>query len=185
LVRVRSNQARRRTAPPPADSRFRADLLKATVPFVTAVVDVPGVRSVSLVGSIVTDRPDPKDIDLLLVVADDTDLSVVARLARRLQGRVQQVNRGADVFLADERGRYLGRTCRWRDCRPGIRASCDALHCGRRPHLHDDLGTVRLDSHTVAAPPVTLWPEVVRRIGLPTDVERMIDELRLCLGAGH
>jgi hypothetical protein len=161
----------------PSDPGHRADLLDATVQFVTAVVDVPGVRSVSLLGSIVTDRPDPKDIDLLLVVTDAADLSVLAGYARRLQGRAQQVNRGADIFLADERGIYLGRTCHWKECRPGIRASCDALHCGRRPHLHDDLEDVRLDSRTVAAPPVTLWPQVVRRIELPTDVERMIDVL--------
>ena len=155
----------------------RLDLLAATARFVRAVVDVPGVQSISLLGSIVTDRPDPKDIDLLLVIADDTDLSVVAGHARRLQGRAQQLNRGADIFLADERGTYLGRTCHWKECRPGIRASCDALHCGRRPHLHDDLEDVRLDPRTVTAPPVTLWPHVVRRVVLPADVERAIDEL--------
>ena len=104
-------------------------------------------------------------------------MSVLAFHARRLQGRAQQLNRGADVFLADERGTYLGRTCHWKDCGPGIRASCDALHCGRRRHLHDDLGDVRLDPRTVTAPPVTLWPRVVRRVVLPADVERMIDEL--------
>ena len=155
----------------------RSELLDATVQFVTAIVAVPGVRSISLLGSIVTDRSDPKDIDLLLVIADDTDVSMLAGHGRRLQGRAQQLNRGADVFLADERGTYLGRTCHWKDCGPGIRASCDALHCGRRPHLHDDLGDVRPDPRTVTAPPVTLWPRVVRRVVLPADVERMIDEL--------
>lgn len=155
----------------------RSELLDATVRFVTAIVSVPDVRSISLLGSIVTDRPDPKDIDLLLVITDDTDVSIVAGHARRLQGRAQQLNRGADIFLADERGTYLGRTCRWRECRPGIRASCDALHCGRRPHVHDDLEDIRLDACTVMAPPVTLWPQVVRRAVLPVDVVRMIDEL--------
>jgi hypothetical protein len=135
------------------------------------------VRSVGLLGSIVTDRPDPKDIDLLLVITDETDVSVLADHARRLQGRAQQLNRGADVFLADERGAYLGRTCHWKHCGPGIRASCDALHCGRWPHLHDDLEDVQLDSRTVTAPAVTLWPQVVRRVVLPADVERMIDDL--------
>ena len=158
-------------------SGHRAELLDATVGFITAIVNVPGVRSISLVGSIVTNRPDPKDIDLLLVIGDDTDVSVLAGHARKLQGRAQQLNRGVDVFLADEGGTYLGRTCHWKDCRPGIRASCDALHCGRRPHLHDDLEDVRLDPRVVAAPPITLWPRVVRRLVLPADVERMIDEL--------
>jgi hypothetical protein len=155
----------------------RSELLDATARFVKAIVAVPGVRSISLLGSFVTDRPDPKDIDLLLVIADDTDVSILAGHGRRLQERAQQLNRGADIFLADERGNYLGRTCRWKECRPGIRASCDALHCGRRPHLHDDLEDVRLDPHIVAAPPVTLWPQVVRRVVLPADVEYLIDEL--------
>ena len=72
-------------------------------------------------GSIVTTKPDPKDIDVLVVVTDDADLSPLATAARRLQGYAQRFNRGADVFLADERGIYIGRTCRWRDCRPGVR----------------------------------------------------------------
>ena len=155
----------------------RSDLLDATIRFITSIVEVPGVQSVSLLGSIITDGSDPKDIDLLLTITDDTDVSVLAVHARRLQGRAQQLNRGADVFLADERGTYLGRTCHWKECRPGIRAACDALHCGRRPHLHYDLEDIRLDPRTVAAPPVTLWPQVVRRVVLPLDVERMIDEL--------
>ena len=138
---------------------------------------MPGVQSVSLLGSIITDGSDPKDIDLLLTITDDTDVSVLAAHARRLQGRAQQLNRGADVFLVDERGTYLGRTCHWKECRPGIRAACDALHCGRRSHLHDDLGEFRLDPRTVTAPPVTLWPQVIKRVVLPLDVERMIDDL--------
>ena len=155
----------------------RSDLLDATIRFITSIIEVPGIQSISLLGSIVTDRANPKDIDLLLAISDDTDVSVLAAHARRLQGRAQQLNRGADIFLADEHGTYLGRTCHWKECRPGIRAACDALHCGRRPHLHDDLEDIRLDPRTVTAPPVTLWPQVVRRVALPPDVERMIDEL--------
>jgi hypothetical protein len=155
----------------------RWDLLAAAICFVRGAAAVPGVRSVSLLGSITTARPNPKDIDLLVDIGDETGVTVLATHARRLQGRAQQLNRGADIFLADEHGRYLGRTCPWRECRPGIRVSCDALHCGRRPHLHDDLKTLRLEDHLVAAPPVTIWPEVVRRMRLPADVERMIDEL--------
>ena len=155
----------------------RSDLLDATIRFITSVVEVPGIQSISLLGSIITDGSDPKDIDLLLTITDDTDISVLAAHARRLQGRAQQLNRGADIFLADERGTYLGRTCHWKECRPGIRAACDAFHCGRRPHLHDDLGDIRLDPRTVTAPPVTLWPQVIKRVVLPLDVERMIDDL--------
>jgi hypothetical protein len=156
----------------------RAELLAAAVPFVRAVRAIPGVRQISLVGSIVTPRANPKDIDFLIRITDDVDVEVLARHGRRLQGRAQQCNRGADVFLADERGQYLGRTCRWEDCRPGVRMACDARHCGRRPHLHDDLDDVALSAAVVAEPPVTLWPVLVRRVALPTDVELMITELQ-------
>jgi hypothetical protein len=160
-----------------APQGYRSELLTAAARFVRAVVAVPGVRRVSLLGSIMTAKPDPKDIDLLLTISDDADVAAIALYARRLQGQAQQCNRGADVFLANEQDVYLGRTCRWRDCRPGIRASCDALHCGTRPHLHDDFSQIRLASSVVTAPPVTLWPGLIRRVPVPVDVERMISEL--------
>jgi len=155
-------------------SGHRQELLEAAGRFVSAASRVPGVRTISLLGSIVTNRPDPKDIDLLVVVSDEADLAVLATHARRLQGRAQQFNRGADVFLANDRGEYIGRTCRWKDCRPGIRASCDALHCGRRPHLHDDFNDIRLSNEVVQAPPLTVWPEFVRRCALPQDVDQAL-----------
>lgn len=162
----------------PANSAsHRAELLAAAVPFVRAVRAISGVRQISLVGSIVTPRANPKDIDFLIRIADDADVAVLARHGRQLQGRAQQCNRGADIFLADEHGQYLGRTCHWKTCRPGVRQACDARHCGRRPHLHDDLDDVTLAAEVVAEPPVTLWPEVIRRVILPADVEALIAEL--------
>ena len=128
-------------------------------------------------GSIVTAKPHPKDIDVLVVVSDEADLAPLAVHARRLQGHAQSFNRGADVFLANERGEYIGRTCRWKDCRPGLRQSCDARHCGRRPHLHDDLDAVTLRQSVVGAPPVTLWPAVERRGALPRDLEEVVAAL--------
>jgi hypothetical protein len=78
------------------------------------------------------------------------------------------------VFLADPQDHYLGRTCPWKRCGPGIRASCDALHCGRRPYLHDDLETVRLAEILVTAPPLELWPQVVTHVPIPDDVEQAL-----------
>jgi hypothetical protein len=129
------------------------------------------------VGSIVTAKPNPKDVDVLVVVADTADLTQLATHARRLQGHAQSLNRGADVFLANERGDYIGRTCRWKDCRPGIRQSCDAQQCGRRPHLHDDLDTLTLSRSVITTPPVTLWPVVERRGQLAPDLEVVVATL--------
>ena len=159
------------------DSGVRAKLLEAALWFVQSAAELPGVQRIALIGSIMTGRSSPKDVDLLVYVTDDLDLTPLATLGRRLKGRLQSHSRGADVFLADEGGRYLGRTCSWKVCRPGIRASCDALHCGRRPYLHDDLATVRLADSIIAAPPLELWPVVVRRCTVPADVERLLANL--------
>jgi hypothetical protein len=155
----------------------RAELLDGLRRFVAGARGLAGIRRISLVGSIVTAKPNPKDIDVLVVVSEDADLSLLARHARRLQGHAQTLNRGADVFLANERGDYIGRTCRWKDCRPGVRQSCDARHCGRRPHLHDDLDAVTLSRTVVSAPPVTLWPVVERRSKLPPDLDEVVAAL--------
>ena len=104
----------------------RAELLDGLRRFVAGARGVAGVRRISLVGSIDTTKPNPKDIDVLVVVSDHADLSLLATHARRLQGHAQSLNRGADMFLANERGDYIGRTCRWKDCRPGLRRACDA-----------------------------------------------------------
>lgn len=89
-----------------------------------------------------------------------------------------------EVFLADLRGHYLGQTCPWRRCGPGIRARCDALHCGRRPYLHDDWEAVRLDEALIAAPPIELWPDIVARVPIPEDIEQdLITLLREELGS--
>ena len=161
-----------------ADSEgHRQQLLDGLRRFVASVRPMAGVRRIALLGSIVTAKADPKDIDVLVAVADDADLAPLATCSRRLQGHAQSFNRGADVFLADERGTYIGRTCHWKDCRPGVRRSCDALHCGRRPYLHDDLDAIRLNNTVVLSPPVTLWPSIERRGELPPDVEELVAAL--------
>lgn len=155
----------------------RQGLLAGLPRFVLGARGVAGVRQISLVGSIVTTKVNPKDIDVLVVVGDHADLTRLAAHARRLQGHAQSLNHGADVFLANDRLEYIGRTCRWKDCRPGIRQGCDASHCGRRPHLHDDLDAVTLSKAVITAPAVTLWPVVIRRGQLPPDVEEIVAAL--------
>ncbi len=150
----------------------RTRLIAEVLTFVRAASQLPDVLRIALIGSLTTDEPDPKDADLLVTVADDADLEPLATLGRKLAGHAQGFNRGGDVFLANRRGHYLGRTCPWRECRPGIRQSCDALHCGQRPYLHDDLDTIKLDQHLIAAPPLELWPQVVARVLVPQDVEQ-------------
>jgi hypothetical protein len=157
--------------PEPAEPTDRERLLAEVLAFVRAANQLSGVTRIALIGSLTTEEPDPKDADLLVTVTDDMDVVPLATLGRKLQGHAQSFGRGGEVFLADPRGHYLGRTCPWKQCGPGIRISCDALHCGRRPYLHDDLEMVRLDESLVVAPPIELWPQVMVRVPVPEDVE--------------
>jgi predicted nucleotidyltransferase len=152
-------------------------MLSEVARFVRSAAAVAGVKRISLIGSIVTPKPDTKDVDLLVVIANNADLAELARCGRRLQGKSQSLNRGADIFLADESGRYLGRTCSWRECAPGLRMACVALHCGRRQYLNDDLANLCLNETLIATPPVDLWPVVRLRRTVPADVQEMLKKL--------
>jgi predicted nucleotidyltransferase len=154
-----------------SESTIRTALLSEVRQFVEHARFFPGVRRIALIGSLTTGKTDPKDADVLVTVDDDADLTHLAAAGRRLKGRAQSQNRGADIFLADPSGNYIGRICHWRECYPGKRMSCDARHCGRRPFLHDDLDDVTLDASLIKAPPLELWPKIVRRVELPGDVE--------------
>ena len=79
---------------------------------------------------------------------------------------------GADIFVCDDPHHYIGRTCEWRECWP--RARCDALSCGQRPGLHDDLDTLRLEHVLTQSPPVELFPVVLTRVDVPPDVKRVL-----------
>lgn len=150
----------------------RQHLLAAALPFVQVASRLPGVTRVALIGSLTTEKVDPKDIDLLVTISDETDVSELDRLARQLQGRISATARGlygADVFLADPTGRYLGRLCKHRAC-PSLR-QCAGRHCGRRPHLKDDLDVITLEQSLIAVPPVVLWPTITAQGIILSDVE--------------
>ena len=153
---------------------MRPHLLTGVLDFVKSASRLPGVKRIALFGSLTTAEPSPKDADLLVTITDDMDLAPLAKAGRKLNGHATQLNRGGEVFLADTRGNYLGRTCPWKECRPGIRQSCDALHCGLRHYLHDDLRAITLKADLVQSPPLELWPAIVARIEIPADVEQIV-----------
>jgi hypothetical protein len=162
----------------PIDLAVRAFLIAETFRFVDAICSMPGIEKIALVGSLTTDKPDPKDADLLVTVADDLDLTALATESRRLKGRAQTKNRGADIFLAKPTGQYIGRICHWRECRPGIRMSCDAQHCGKRMYLHDDLAAVHLSNQLIANPPIQVWPRVEYSGTVPADLMPHLSKLQ-------
>ena len=146
-------------SPSPSVTEPRRPLLLGTYSFVRAVSAYAGVRRISLLGSVMTAKAIPKDVDLLVMIDNTMDLTQLARACRRLMGSTQSIKLGADVFLTDAACRYLGRVCYYRECWP--RAACRAEHCGRRQHLNDDLHVVTLSNDLLIAPPVDLWPKIV------------------------
>jgi predicted nucleotidyltransferase len=151
----------------------RSTLLELTRDFAISAQACSGVVRLALIGSILTAKPRPKDVDVLVTVAPIVDLPKLAKLGRRLKGSAQaRLNSGADVFLADERGSYLGRICHYRECHP--RVLCRARHCGAVQHLTDDLDALCLDAALIATPPVELWPTIVTRVAVPDDVEHLL-----------
>ena len=164
---------RARSYPPsPSVAEPRQHLLIAVGAFVRSARDCPGVKRIALVGSLTTTKPIPHDADVLVTIDDAVDFDRLATAGRRLKGAGQTINLGADIFLADENGDYLGRICHYRECHP--RVLCRAQHCGRRDHLNDDLHVVTLSRELVAAPPLELWPKLIRRLTVPADVEALL-----------
>lgn len=151
---------------------LRGTLLRLTRNFVLAARRIRGVARIALVGSLMTDKTRPHDTDVLVTIDDDIDLEALAQLARRLKGEAQGISSGADVFLADPTGTYVGRICHYRECHP--RALCQARHCGLRQHLNDDLDVLTLPPALIAAPPVVVHPTIATIMSVPPDVESLL-----------
>ena len=175
-VRERSASSRRRRnrprGPSPAVAEPRRPLLLAVLSFVRAAGVCPGVQRISLLGSLATAKAIPKDVDLLVTIDVAMELTELACIGRQLMGSAQTINLGADIFLADATGRYLGRICRYRECHPRVR--CLAQHCGQKDHLNDDLHVVTLSRELIISPSVDLWPKVARRVAVPANVENLL-----------
>lgn len=95
--------------------------------FVGFASQLEGVARIALVGSLVTEKVNPKDADLLVTISEATDIDSLAALGRKLKGHAQSHNSGADIFLCNSNGEYLGRTCSYKDCHP--RMACLGHQC--------------------------------------------------------
>src|SRR6516164_592590 len=169
---MRRRAKRAPVGPRPSVSDPRQHLLVAVLAFVRAARSCPGVRRISLVGSLTTEKPIPKDADVLVSIDADMELDLLARIGRQLKGAGQRINLGGDVFLANENGRYIGRIWRYRECFQ--RVLCHSRSCGKRQHLNDDLQIVTLSSALIASPPIDLWPIIIRRVPVPDDTEKLL-----------
>jgi hypothetical protein len=161
LVKIRMEQS---------NQDIRAFLITEAFRFIDRVVTLPGLRRIAMLGSIITPKVDPRDVDLLITLDDDADLTALATAARRLKGIAQGKNKGADIFLANPAGEYIGRICHWSRCGPQFRSTCDAWNCGVRHYLHDDFGDIRLNPRLVKEPPLEIWPTLIYRQKVADDL---------------
>jgi predicted nucleotidyltransferase len=151
-------------------SATRDRLISAALDFCEHAARLPGVERVAFIGSICTEKREPKDVDLLVTIAPAVDMEQLAKLGRTLKGKAQNINSGADIFLSNTDGEYIGRTCHWRECRPGVRMACKALNCGRVQYLYDDLQIVEIGRHLIANPPLIVHPKCIVNSRLPRDL---------------
>lgn len=149
---------------------IRAFLITEAFKFIDRVVTLPGLRRVAMLGSILTPKANPKDVDILITIDDEADLTALGKASRSLKGIAQGKNRGADIFLANPTGEYIGRVCHWSRCGPQFRSTCDAWNCGVRQYLHDDFGDIRLKLRLVKEPPLEIWPTVIYRQKVADDL---------------
>jgi hypothetical protein len=155
-------------------NQYRENLIALVLEFLVECKNINGVHQIAIIGSLISDKENPHDVDLLVSISDKLDLTHLAKIGRRLIGKSGGLSSGADVFLANVQNEYLGRICLWRDCRPGVRLSCDAQNCGKRKYLHDDLGTIKLNKDIIENPALIIFPELIRNKQIPDDIENGI-----------
>jgi hypothetical protein len=136
----------------------RRTLISLTLEFVRGARALAGVTRIALLGSLLTPKPFPKDADVSVTIASHVDCERLAQLGRRLKGRAQGLNSGADICLANTSGSYIGCVCHYRECFP--RRACQGRNCGKVAHLNDDLDLVTLAREVVAKPPLVIYPSL-------------------------
>ena len=150
----------------------REHLLHAVKRFASDASSVSGVVRIAVIGSLLTAKTRPKDADVLISVADSFDRETLAECGRRLKGAAQRRNLGADIFVASQTGRYLGRTCSYKECRP--RRMCAGSQCGVGGWICDDLSILSLSREIIETPPLVLWPSMAVYGILPRDVREIL-----------
>ncbi|MEW6005297.1 MAG: hypothetical protein AB1695_08285 [Stygiobacter sp.] len=152
-------------------NQYRKNIIQLIYEFYISCIKINDVKRIALIGSITTNKQKPHDVDLLLTIPDDLDLTHLAKISRRLQGRSAQIGGGADIFLANLNNEYIGRICSWKICKFGVRLRCDADNCGKREYLHDDLSVVKLSKELIDFPPLILSSNIVQNSSIPLDLE--------------
>ena len=69
----------------PNDEDVRAFLIAEAFRFIDRIVAIPGLRRIAIVGSLIAFKAQPKDVDILITIDDEADLTSLATAARSLK----------------------------------------------------------------------------------------------------
>lgn len=73
----------------PNNEGVRAFLIAEAFRFIDSVVAIPGLRRIAMLGSLITSKADPKDVDILITIDDEADLTALALVSRKIKGANQ------------------------------------------------------------------------------------------------
>jgi len=153
----------------------RGALLLAAQWFFNRAIKLESITRIALIGSICTDKQHPKDIDILLTIKPDADISSISKLKRQMSGRSQRGLLGADIFLMEE-GSYIGRPCRFREPHPRVGCAQDGLRCDfDRPFLCDTSNSFELKNEVITSPPIILYPRLLAARKIPADIQAVFN----------
>lgn len=159
------------TQPLPNRDTDRGALLLTAKWFFERAIKLESITRIALIGSICTEKKNPKDIDLLITVTSGSDITPISKLKRQMAGRIQRGLLGADIFLMEE-GQYMGRPCRFREPHPRAACGHEGLRCDfDRPFLCDTSCAFSLKKELLNSPPIILYPKFRASIEVPKDVQ--------------
>ena len=98
--------------------------------FTSLVKDGDGLIEVALFGSAASDKPNPQDFDLMVFIKD---LSCIPHISKSIR-KTTNLFHAHDVFIFDERRKYLGRICQRSVC-PTTSVECYIKDCGKTKYL--------------------------------------------------
>ena len=71
-----------------SDQDVRAFLLTEAFRFIDRIVVIPGLRRIAMIGSLISSKAEPKDVDILITIDDEANLTALATAApNKKQGR--------------------------------------------------------------------------------------------------
>ena len=83
-------------------NEYRQNLIKLVLEFILSCKNIESIQRIANIGSLISNKIKPKDVDLLLNISEDMDLTHLAKISRTLQGKSGGLIGGADVNAHDK-----------------------------------------------------------------------------------